>query len=91
MPISVIKRPAYGVLCRTHEQAQLLDPNPFLQQSYCIRWLGTVSPNTPCPTDLIDDEVLGLEIPVRDALLVHVAQGIDNHSAVELDVVWGQT
>ena len=40
-------------------------------------------------TGFIDDEVLGLEIPVRDALLVHVAQCIHDHRAVELDMVWG--
>lgn len=42
-------------------------------------------------TGVVDDEVFGLEVSVGDPLLVHVSQGVHNHSAVEGNMLGGQT
>lgn len=42
-------------------------------------------------TGIINDQVLRLEVSVRNAFLVHVRQCVNNHRAVEEHVVWGQT
>lgn len=44
----------------------------------------------PKLTGIIDDEVLGFKIPVRDSLCVHVCEGVDDHGTIEVDVVRGQ-
>ncbi len=52
----------------------------------CLPHLG-FTVGTPL-THVIDDKVFGLEISVSDALLVHVAQCIDNHRTVEQYMFW---
>lgn len=42
-------------------------------------------------TGVVDDKVLWLEIPVSDALLVHVSYCVHDDSAVEHHVFWWQT
>lgn len=42
-------------------------------------------------TGIVDDEIFGLEVSVGNPLLVHVRQGVDDHSAVEVHVLGGKT